>query len=163
MLNDVAIINASPFILLAKSGSIDLLPQLFKTVLMPEAVFAEIALGGDVASDIAFDARKAWLDIIDVPGHTDISVWNLGDGETEVLSKALSDKVHHVALIDDRMARKCAESFGLRTMGTAGIIVSAKRNGLLTAIRPVIQDLLENGLYISDDIIRTVYKEAGES
>lgn len=162
MLNDVAIINASPFILLSKSGSIDLLPQLFSTLLMPEAVFAEISLGRDAASDIADDARKLWLDIIEVPIHADVSVWNLGDGESEVLSHVFSEKLLYLALIDDRMARKCAESLGIRTMGTAGLIVSAKRNGLLPTVRPTIENLIEKGLYLSDEIIRSIYMEAGE-
>lgn len=162
MVNDVAIINASPFILLSKSGSIDLLPRLFKTVLMPKAVFAEIIIGHDAVSELVEHVSRSWLDVIDVPTHTDVSVWNLGDGETEVLSHAFSEKLHYLALIDDRMARKCAESLGLRTMGTAGLIVSAKRNGLLPTVRPTIENLIEKGLYLSEELIRSIYVEAEE-
>ena len=46
-----AVVNASPLILLFKSGRADLLPQLFAEVVVPEAVWEEVMAGGE--SDIA--------------------------------------------------------------------------------------------------------------
>jgi predicted nucleic acid-binding protein len=43
------VVNASPLILLFKSGLDDLLPQLFSTIIVPEAVWDEVSSGGDTA------------------------------------------------------------------------------------------------------------------
>jgi predicted nucleic acid-binding protein len=58
------VINASPFILLAKSGFIELLPQLFTEIRMPEAVSTEIINGGDSATDKLFDCEKIGLFVV---------------------------------------------------------------------------------------------------
>ena len=44
-------------------------------------------------------------------------VWNLGDGESEVLSFALAYP-QYKAMIDDRAARSCARTLGVQTLGT---------------------------------------------
>lgn len=52
------IINASPFILLSKSGLIELLPQLFTEICMPEAVMEEITADNDIATNRNFTNTK---------------------------------------------------------------------------------------------------------
>lgn len=163
MSSDVAIINASPFILLSKSGIIDLLPKLFTEVVMPEAVYSEIAFGKDLASQIAQESSGAWLKRVHSATHADVEIWNLGDGETELLSHAVADPKRYIALIDDRPARRCSSVLGIRTLGTAGIIVLAKQRGLIDTVRSPIETLIGNGLYITDEILRAVYAQANEA
>ena len=93
------VINASPFILLCKSGLINLLPQLFSEICMPEAVFDEIERGGDIASYQLYDYEKTWLNRYLIASAEEVLAWNLGDGETEVLSFAFVNK-NHTALVD---------------------------------------------------------------
>lgn len=49
------VINASPLILLCKSGLEVLLPQLFSTIIAPEAVWDEVSRGGDIAAQKIYD------------------------------------------------------------------------------------------------------------
>ena len=42
-----AVVNASPLIILFKSGLADLLPKLFAEVVVPEAVWMEVMAGGE--------------------------------------------------------------------------------------------------------------------
>lgn len=92
----------------------------------------------------------------------DVLIWNLGEGETEVLSFAFANKTTHTALIDDRAARKCAETLGIKTLGTGGILILAKKRGLIENVLPELKKLQNAGLWISDEIVKVILKQAGE-
>ncbi len=121
------VINASPFILLCKSGLIELLPELFSEVYMPERVSMEIIAGGDIATEKLYDCQEVWLEQYLVNVSEEVLVWNLGDGETDVLSFVFANRSAYTALIDDRAARKCAETLNIKTLGTGGILVLANK------------------------------------
>lgn len=161
MLIEKVVMNASPFILLCKSSLINLLPQLFSEVCMPEAVQDEIERGGDTASYQLYDYEQTWLKRYLIDSAEEVSVWNLGDGETEVLSFALINKTH-TALIDDRAARRCAETLNIKTLGTGGILVLAKKRGLIQNVSLELMKLTGAGLWLSDDIVRVILKQADE-
>ncbi len=156
------IINASPFILLCKSGLVELLPELFAEISMPKMVSGEITSGDYVASQKLSDYEKNWLKVLSVKIVEDVLVWNLGDGETAVLSFAFTKKSSFTALIDDRAARKCAETLGIKTLGTGGILVLAKRRGLIKNVFPELKKLQNSGLWISDEVVKTILKQANE-
>ncbi len=155
------VINASPFILLCKGGLIELLPQLFSEVCMPESVSIEIINGGDIATKKLYDCEETWLVRYLVNHAEEIKVWNLGDGETGVLSLAFTGKIH-TALVDDRAARNCAKTLGIPTLGTGGVLVLAKRRGLIDSVGDSLKRLQNAGLYISNEIIDLLKKQADE-
>jgi len=41
------VINSSPLIVLFRSGQADLLPQLFRDIIVPESVYQEVLAGGE--------------------------------------------------------------------------------------------------------------------
>lgn len=156
------VINASPFILLCKSGLVYLLPQLFTEILMPEAVTEEIISGGDIATDQFYESEDKEITVCLASIAEEVLVWNLGDGETEVLSFALANKPNFTALIDDRAARKCAQTLGIKTLGTGGILILAKERGLIETVAPALKKLQNAGLWISDEIVEIILKQADE-
>lgn len=162
MLTENAVINASPFILLCKTDLIDIVPGLFKKVLMPAAVAEEIVRGADPAAERLPELEENWLLRRMVETDRDVLVWNLVEGESEVLSLALTDPGHHTALIDDRAARNCAETLGLKTVGTVGLLIHAKKQGLLAGVADELDKLREEGLWLSEEIYTTALKLAGE-
>lgn len=157
------VINASPFILLCKSGLVELLPQLFTEIIMPERVATEIIEGKDIATDKLYAYEADWLIRYSVNVAEEVLVWNLGDGETDVLSLAFQDKENLTALIDDRAARKCAETLNIKTLGTGGILILAKERGLIKNVSPELKKLQDAGLWISDEIVEVILKQADES
>ena len=82
-------------------------------------------------------------------------------GESEVLSLALADR-SYFAMIDDRAARNCARTLGIQTVGTGGALVLAKRRGLIPSVSIVLQQLVDAGLWLSDEIITLLKTQAGE-
>lgn len=139
------VINASPFILLCKSGLAEFLPQLFAEVCMPERVSTEIIAGNDIAAEKLYEFEEKWCVRVLAKVSEEVLIWNLGDGETDVLSWALMSK-NYTALIDDRAARRCAETLNIKTLGTGGILVLAKERGLIKSVSPALQKLQNAGL-----------------
>ncbi|MGI9034956.1 MAG: DUF3368 domain-containing protein [Pyrinomonadaceae bacterium] len=156
------VIDASPFILLSKSGFIELLPHIFEEVYMPESVSAEIINGRDMAAEKLYDCQETWLIRCLINHSEEIKLWNLGDGETEVLSFALHNENEYLAVVDDRAARNCAKTLGIKTLGTGGILVLAKKRGLIKSVGEALQKLQNVGLYISEEIIQLLKKQTGE-
>ena len=106
------VLNASPVICLAKVGQIDLLLQLAEEIILPEAVANEILAGpeGDAARQILSVQQLPVISRVKL--RDEIMAWDLGAGETAVLSYAL-DHPGCVAIIDDLAARKCARSYAI--------------------------------------------------
>ncbi|MDP2810752.1 MAG: DUF3368 domain-containing protein [Rhodocyclaceae bacterium] len=63
---------------------------------------------------------------------------------------------------DDDYARRCAQSLGIQTLGTCGVIVLAKRRGVIAEVGPCLDALRAAGLWLSDSLVRAVLSESGE-
>lgn len=159
---DRVIINASPLIVLFKSQQAELLPQLFTEILVPAAVWNEITAAGqnDVASRQL--PSTPWVQRVEIASVApEVAAWDLGKGESAVLSLSLTTP-DYAAIVDDRAARRCAQTLGIITLGTGGILILAKRRGLIRSISPGIQALRDAGLWLSDNLVNLLKQQAGE-
>ncbi len=150
-LKDLAVVNASPLIVLFKSGLEYVLPGLFGEIVVPEAVWSEATAYDDKACKAISTAT--WLKREKVESLDRILVWNLGRGETQVLSRVLGDDTC-VAVLDDMAARKCSSALRIRYIGTAGILVIAARLGLVSSLENAFSAVRNAGLYLSDDLVK---------
>lgn len=152
-MGDRWILNASPLIVLARIDRTDLLFALADEIVVPRAVASEIKAGP--ASDPARRAIEAGkFVIVDAPMPPDeLLAWDLGAGETAVLSLAIAEKGWTV-ILDDAIARKCARSFSQRVRGTLGIILLAKQRGLIPSAAEIIRSLLAVGFHLDEQTIR---------
>lgn len=159
-MTEIWVVNASPLIVLAKIGRLDLLEKM-ATILIPNAVRAEILAGP--ADDPARQALEfGWGEEIAasaIPGA--IIEWGLGAGETEVLAAAL-EHGSAKAMLDDAQARACASTIGLSVIGTIGAVLRAKALGLLPAAGPVCAELQLVGLRIDAGTVQQALKSVGE-
>jgi predicted nucleic acid-binding protein len=156
------VVNASPLICLAKSGLANVLPALFEDVMIPPSVEKEVGIKG--ASDLQMMAllSQQWIRRVEkVSAHPGVIAWDLGDGESEVLSYALEHREYWAAL-DDLAARRCAASMGCPYIGTVGIIVLSRRQGIIPSVRESLQALQRSGLWLSKDFIQRVCESVGE-
>lgn len=155
------VVNASPLIVLFKSEQAQLLNQLFTDICTPMAVVTEIMSAQN--SDLAKQQlpETDWLRYVDQEIDPVIQNWDLGAGESTVLSFALEHPDYR-AVIDDSAARRCARSLGISTLGTGGILVLAKRRGLIPSATQAIERVREVGLWLSDDIVNLLKHKAGE-
>lgn len=156
------VVNASPLILLGKINQLHLLARLAAQVVIPHEVAVEIRVGPPG------DAARLWLEtegrnlVADpVPFDLRVVAWDLGNGETAVISRALNE-TGAVCLLDDRAARDCARLFGAQVKGAVGVLLLAKRAGLIPAIRPTIEALLRSGAMLHDSVVREALQLADE-
>ena len=156
-------INSSPLIFLAKLGLLHVLDGLFDEVYITDAVYYETVVEG-VAHEEAVDIAKAdFLRKVSPQNQKLVKfLLELVDyGEAETIAFAIEKDIDLVVL-DDREARKVARSFGLRVTGTLGILLLAKRKGLLNEVGPYVEELRKHGFRISDEIVQKILKSAGE-
>ncbi|MDP2367054.1 DUF3368 domain-containing protein [Rhodoferax sp.] len=154
------VINASPLILLGKLGRTDLLDGLAQRILVPDAVFREVAAGVD---DAGAHASLVWAQsrrVSDVVVPSSILGWDLGEGESQVLAHCLLGG--HLAVLDDGEARAAAKVHAVPLVGTLGVILRARRAGLVPAARPLVEDLLDSGSYLAADLVRQALAKVGE-
>ncbi|HEY0553798.1 MAG TPA: DUF3368 domain-containing protein [Thermoanaerobaculia bacterium] len=156
------IVNASPLILLSKIGHIALLSELADELIVPGMVVREVERkrdGEQALVEIASlpDARVE----VEVLVSPEIVAWNLGRGESQVISLAVATPGCR-AVLDDLQARRCAQSTGIPLIGTLGVVLRAKRKGVIAEARPVIEHLRRVGLYASDALIEQALARLGE-
>jgi len=157
---EAIVINASPLITLFRSGQADLLPQLFNRILVPEAVWQEVVAERGDAAALGLPAQS-WPLREPVAVSPRVRDWNLGKGETAVLSRALAQPPLR-AVLDDMDARRCAQALGILMFGTGGLLVLAKRRGLLASVTDSLSRVRAAGLWLSDDIVALIKAQAGE-
>ena len=156
------VVNASPLILLGKTGHLGLLGALTDQIAVPRAVADEVGAKPD--GDAALQEISATFSFVIVENEAatpEILSWDLGAGETQVLAHAFAHKAERV-VIDDLEARRCAKAMGLGIIGTLGIVGRAKAMGFIDQAEPVVKRLRETGLYVSDELVRQLLKEVGE-
>ena len=156
------VVNASPLIFLTHLGLLEVLKERGVAALVPDVVLAEI--GGHGPADPAVLAVQAspWLQVVPTPPIPNvIAAQRLDAGESAVLAVGLQQPETQVVL-DDLAARRCAVSLGLATQGTLGLVLVAKRLGLVAEVRPLLDLLKQAGLYVSDPLAARVLKAAGE-
>ena len=154
------VINASPIILLHKADIEFLLPALFSSIIVPEGVMKEISVHEE--DDVANRIRsRSDFTICSVALEPLVQAWDLGKGETDVISFAYHDPTH-LPVLDDSAAKACCRAFGLRTLGTGAILILGKQNGLLSSVREPLEMMRAKGMWIADSVIDLLCKRAGE-
>ena len=154
--------DASPLILLGKIGRAALLSRLSDELAIPEAVAREVTQRPEGERVIGELTNFPGVQIVSqILVASQIAVWDLGPGESQVLAHA-SAVPNSRAVLDDLEARRCAQSLGLPVIGTLGVVLRARRRGLIEAARPVIDELRQAGLYASDQLIEQALAHLGE-
>ena len=162
MLSERAVINASPLICLGKAGLLHLLPLLFTEVVVPEAVLAEVTAPGMATPEALAVCHADWLQkVAPIPVDLRVIAWDLGQGESSVISFALHSSGYRPVL-DDQAARRCAETLGCRVIGTAGILLRARQQNLIPTLRVAFSQLQQSGLWLSANLIEELCCSVGE-
>ncbi|WOB44724.1 DUF3368 domain-containing protein [Thermoleptolyngbya oregonensis NK1-22] len=158
---DRVVVNASPpLIVLFRSGQTDLLPQLFHEIMVPRAVWDEVTISkNDLAAQQLPNAN--WIKLAEVSIEPAIAAWDLGVGESAVPSFAMQSPIHY-AVVDDAAARRCARSLGIKTLGTGGVMLLAKQRGIISSVGDRLTRLQDAGLWLSEDVILLLRRQAGE-
>ncbi len=156
--------NTGPLIALGGIDRLDILAALFKTVIVPEPVHQEIMQGGKCFTGRAAYQRCHSLQVRRVESTPDpLLTHTLDPGEASVIWMARSIDLAWV-LMDEKKGRKVARDvYALPVMGTARVLLEAKRNALIADVGATLQAIRATGYWIHEDIVRRAVMEAKEN
>ncbi len=156
--------NGPELLPLAIINKLDLLPKLYQTVVVPQAVYEEVLSGGQGSPGYREIQETKWLRVEKISDERAKAflLLELDEGESETIILAEELKAD-VIVIDERLARRIAELRGLCITGTMGVLLKAKRLGYIKEVKPLLDVLIENSVWISEYLIRIVLEEAKEA
>lgn len=138
----VVVSDTSPIINLAIIGQLDLLPKLFKTIILPQAVFNEIVIEGQGLPGAYEISRANWVEVRSCHNNSLVQTLleELDPGESEAIVLALEIQAD-IILMDEDLGRKTALRYHLHPLGVLGFLLKAKQSGLIVAIKPAMRTL----------------------
>lgn len=153
----IVISDTSPIRYLCQIGRIDILPAIFGSVVVPNAVAAELSREAtpQAARDLIGNP-PGWLHIR-APSRPTAATGDFGDGELQAIALALELHADYL-IIDDWGARTIAERQNIAVIGTLGALKIAARRGLVE-LEQAINELQLCGFYISDKLKAEILEE----
>ena len=160
----IVVSNTSPLVNLAAVGQLDLLQRLYDKVVIPQSVHDEIVIAGAGQLGAIEVATFDWIETRQVADRNLVASLQLelDDGEAEAIALAVELKADLI-LLDERKGRVIAARLGLRFIGLLGMLVEAKHRGLISAVRPIMNDLIgKAGFWIGQELYDYILQVAEE-
>jgi uncharacterized protein len=151
MSQEVVITDSGCLISLERIDRLDILPALFSQVLLPPTVQAE------------FGVVLPWLKVVPTKDQGMVAALKMLVDEGEAEAIALAYELQYRLIIDDLQGRKVARDLGLKLTGTIGVLMMAKQQGVIPALKPVIEALERVSFYLSDALKAEALKLVGEN
>ena len=150
---NIVIADTSCFILLDKINELDILQKLFHTVTTTEDIVAEFG-----------KELPGWVQIKKVVNKEYQLLLQLEVDNGEASAIALSVEVNNALLIiDDNKARKLADRLHLAYTGTLGVLLKAKKSGIITEIKPIIEKVQRTNFRFSEKNYKEILLLADEN
>jgi predicted nucleic acid-binding protein len=158
----IIVSDTSPLVCLLHLNQINLLKDLFVSVIIPPAVFDELIkakiINENFLKDNSFIQIKAPIDKKKVEELMLI----LDEGESEAIILSLELKTD-LLLIDEAPGREIARQYGIPIKGILGVLLQAKDRGLINTVKPLINRLqTEINFRINENLLRKILIEANE-
>lgn len=159
MKNGLVIADTGPIFSLAIIDKLELLNQLFDEIKISRAVWEEVTL--DKSTEF-YDKIELFSKskVTNIKGFNELTfVMGYGESESVILYKELNADF---LLIDDKKARKIAENFDIKCIGTLGILSVAKDKGYINELRPIFKTFLDNNRYYSVKLLNKLLERHKE-
>ncbi|MBL7161448.1 MAG: DUF3368 domain-containing protein [Anaerolineales bacterium] len=146
--------NSSPFIALERVGYQHLLPALFEQINIPPAVQNEV---------FKEQPLPDWVKVVHLtqPLAPRMTSARLGPGEREAIALAMELEAEEL-ILDDLPARRLAIFLGLNVIGILGLLLRAKKRGIIPQVQPLMDALYTQEFHISERLYSGILEAAGE-
>lgn len=161
----IVVSNTSPLTNLAAIGQFELLRHLYTRLYISQGVWDELSAGGKRWPGRDQVTAADWIEQRAVQNQALVTALrrDLDRGEAESITLALELEADLI-LLDEREGQHAAQRLGLHVVGVVGILLEAKVNGILNAVRPHLRSLRQTaGFYLSESLYQHALALAGES
>lgn len=161
----IIISDTSPITNLAAVQLLEILHQLYGQVIIPQAVYDEIVNVGYLVPGTVEIQTSSWIKTQSVTDYQKVlelqNDLDIGEAEAIILALELNAEL---LLLDERRGRKVAKNLGIKQItGLLGVLLEAKQKGLISKIKPVIDQLIINHNFpVSDNLYLKVIEFADE-
>lgn len=152
--------NTTPIIALSSIGKLDLLHELFSEIIVPEAVYFEIKAKKSFGYS---EIESPFIKVKAVKGeiYKDLLLTQLDPGEAEVILLAKELKAQTV-IIDESLGYRIARNSGLHVVRTLSLLLKAKEKGMILQVKPLLDEMINKGLWFSDKVYKLFLTKVGE-
>lgn len=152
--------NATPIISLSSVNKLDILKELFHTVIIPEAVYSEIRAKESYGYK---EVESNFINVEKIKGkiYSELLFNQIDLGETETIILAKEINADFV-IIDDNMAYRIATNSGLNVTRTLSVLLRAKEKGIIGEIKPILDEMISKGRWYSKRVYRDFLKKINE-
>ncbi len=157
----IIVSNSSPLIIFSAIEQLSIIENVFSEVYIPKKVYEEITIAKKPNASILAKWSKDKIKTISNNTLVQVLEATIGPGETEAIVLAKEHKINQV-LIDDWKARQMAELLGLKVIGSLGVLLIAKNIGLISSVKPLLDNMIIAGFYISNTFYKKILKLAKE-
>lgn len=154
----IVVSDTSPICYLLLINQIEILQNLYKSIIIPQAVADELS-----ASDSPLGVKSwmmqppNWLQVQPIKPFYDIKLEKLDPGEQEAILLAEQLKADLV-ILDDKAARQIAVKHGLKIIGLLGILKDAAKSDLLD-LETTFEQLQTVGFWVAPSLLERLLRD----
>lgn len=156
----IVISDTSPITNLLRIGQLELLQSVYGNIIIPQSVYNELC---QLEHQKEIIDQLSWIQVSGISNTEMLKqlLIDLDKGEAESIIIAMELKADYL-VIDEAKGRLIAESFGLKIVGLLGTLIKAKQDGILTAVKPLLDDLNQIGFRIHNDLYNHILNISNE-
>ena len=163
----IVVSDTSPITNLAAINQLNLLQRLYTRLVIPTAVYNEMVRVDKLVPGAVEVQTLPWIQTQTIAASQQVKMLreseeNIDLGEAEAIILALELKAD-LLLMDERRGREVAMRYGLQITGLLGVLLQAKGNRLIPAVKPLMEQLIEQADFrVSNQLYATILEFAGE-
>ncbi len=129
---------------------LEILQSLYEEIIIPKAVWEELS---EISEQSAYLVQQDWI-VVQEPQ----------DAHLIVQAIALSVELEaDFLIIDERAGRNKAKSLNIKIIGLLGILLEAKKQGILLTVKDILEELEDKtSFFINPKLYQEVLRLAGE-
>jgi predicted nucleic acid-binding protein len=156
----IIIADASALVALTICDSLNVLELLFSEVKVSQTVFEEVSVSGKPGSDELRSYLQNKVEKLNL-NHWVIDGNSLDNGELTSIALCKHLKADYL-LIDEKVGRRVAKLNNIKVIGSLGVLIAAKRKGIIKFIKPHIEILKASKIHFSTILLEHALKITNE-
>lgn len=158
----IVIADSSALVALSICQALPVIESLFGEVFVPDSVYQEVTIKGKPEAKALKEFLNSRTKSVKLENYSIKNKVNLGSGELDAIALYMSLSAE-LLIIDDAKAKKVAYANGLEVMGSIGVLLLAKEQGLIKKIKPLLELLDASNIHLSQKMIDKALEISGET